>query len=412
MNVLESFSSITRVKSLALHVWRHFGEDRLFDEAASLSYTSLLSMVPLLAVIFGVASAFPVFEQLNAQLQSFIFNNFVPSSGGQIESYLAGFLESVGKLTLTGTVFLIMTALLLMLRIEKALNLIWRVQTLRSIRDRVIMYWAVLTLGPLALGAAIALSAQPMFEQIVQGASTESLWRGVSVFMLSWLFITLMFLLVPNRRVQIAHAVVGALMSTVLFGIAKKAFVAFVANASFNVIYGALATIPIFLFWIYVVWVVILLGASLASSLTTFNERKVDWGWPRKWEFLLAYRLMGNLWQAQAGGRALSVEELLERLEGATETALARQLGLLLKAGFVTRDESGNWLLCRDLETVRFLDLYRAGEYYLPTGEVLELPSKGEWDVPFFRSVKLGELNMLQSLKSMYSETEKDNMEK
>jgi membrane protein len=163
VNVLESFSSLPQVKRLAAHVWRHFGEDRLFDEAASLSYTSLLSMVPLLAVVFGVASAFPVFQQWSEQLQTFVFSNFVPASGDQIQSYLAGFLESVGRLTLTGTLVLILTALLLMLRIERTFNLIWRVPAARSIRNRVIMYWAVLTLGPLALGSAIALSAQPIF---------------------------------------------------------------------------------------------------------------------------------------------------------------------------------------------------------------------------------------------------------
>lgn len=411
MSVLKQFSDIPHVKRLASHVWKHFGENRLFDEAASLSYTSLLSMVPLLAVIFGVASAFPVFEQLNAQLQSFIFNNFVPASGGQIKAYIESFLGSVGKLTLTGTVFLIVTALLLMLRIEKALNLIWRVPASRSIPNRVIMYWAVLTLGPLALGLAFALSAQPVFDQIVQGASTRSLWRGLGVFTLSWLAITLMFLLVPNRRVHILHAILGAFLSAVLFSIAKKAFVTYVATASYNVIYGALAAIPIFLFWIYVVWVVILLGATLAASLTTFNDRKVDWGWPKKWEFLLAYRLVGYFRQAQLQGKALSEEDLLERLEGATESVLARELGILLKAGFITRDETGNWLLCLDLETVSLLDLYRAGEYYLPAGESLELPSESKWDAPFFRSVKLGELNMLQSLKSMYFEAENDTME-
>ena len=314
MNVLESFSSIPRVKRLAAHVWRHFSEDRLFDEAASLSYTSLLSMVPLLAVVFGVASAFPVFQQWGEQLQTFVFTNFVPASGDQIQSYLSGFLDSVGKLTLTGTLVLILTALLLMLRIEKTFNLIWRVPTARSIRDRVIMYWAVLTLGPLALGAAIGLSAQPIFEQVALGASTHSSWRAMGVFFLSWLAFSLMFLLVPNRRVRISYAVVGAFLSAVLFGLAKKAFVAFVANASFNVIYGALATIPVFLFWLYLVWIVILLGASLAASLTTFNDRKVDWGWPRKWRFLFAYRLVGYLWRAQADGKSLSIEELLDLL--------------------------------------------------------------------------------------------------
>jgi membrane protein len=404
VNVLESFSSIPRVKRLAAHVWRHFGEDRLFDEAASLSYTSLLSMVPLLAVVFGVASAFPVFQQWSDQLQSFVFTNFVPASGDQIQSYLTGFLESVGRLTLPGTLFLILTALLLMVRIERAFNLIWRVPTARSVRNRVIMYWAVLTLGPLALGAAIALSAQPVFEQVAVGVSTHSIWRAVGIFSLSWLAFTLMFLLVPNRRVHFSHAAVGALVSALLFGLAKKAFVAFVANASFNVIYGALATIPIFLFWLYLVWIVILLGASLAASLTTFNDRKVDWGWPAKWEFLLAYRLVGYLWKAQTTGRALSVEELLISLEGATEPGLANQLRLLFDAGFVTRSESGSWLLCRDLDAVSLLDLYRAGQYYLPVNEQMEIPSKSEWDAAFFRSVTLRELNMQQSLKDMYTQ--------
>ena len=406
MNVLESFSSIPRVKRLAAHVWRHFSEDRLFDEAASLSYTSLLSMVPLLAVVFGVASAFPVFQQWSDQLQSFVFTNFVPASGDQIQVYLVGFLDSVSKLTLPGTLLLILTALLLMLRIERAFNLIWRVPAARSIRNRVVMYWAVLTLGPLALGAAIALSAQPVFDQVVVGASTHSNWRAMGIFSLSWLAFTLMFLLVPNRRVHFAHALVGAFLSAVLFGLAKKAFVAFVAKASFSVIYGALATIPIFLFWLYLVWIVILLGASLAASLTTFNDRQVDWGWPSKWEFLLAYRMVGHLWNAQSAGRTLSVEELLELLEGSTETELASQLGLMFDAGIVTRDEAGSWLLCRDLEKVSLLDLYRAGEYYLPLGETLDVPSESEWDAVFFKSVALGEVNMQQSLKAMYSQSQ------
>ena len=89
-------------------------------------------------------------------------------------------------------------------------------------------------------------------------------------------------------------------------------------------------------------------------------------------------------------------------LEGSTETELASQLGLLFDAGLVTRSESGSWLLCRDLDTVSLLDLYHAGEYYLPVGEELEIPSKSEWDTAFFNSVKLGELNMQQSLKAMY----------
>ncbi len=247
MNVLQSLSSLSRVRRLAAHVWRHFAEDRLFDEAASLSYTSLLSMVPLLAVVFGVASMFPVFEQWSEQLRSFVFNNFVPASGDQIQTYLAAFLDSVGKLTLTGTLFLILTALLLMVRIERALNLIWRVPAARSVGNRLVMYWAVLTLGPLALGAALALGAQPVVNHVAEGTVSSSSWRALGIFSLSWFAFMLMFWLVPNRRVPLTHAAIGAFLSAVLFALAKKVFVAFVANASFNVIYGALATIPMFL---------------------------------------------------------------------------------------------------------------------------------------------------------------------
>ena len=403
MNILESFSNLPRIRRLASHVSRHFQEDRLFDEAASLSYTSLLSMVPLLAVVFGVASAFPVFQQWAEKSQAFVFENFVPTSSEQIQTYLAGFLESVSQLTLPGILVLIITALLLMLRIEKAFNLIWRVPTARSIRDRVIMYWAVLTLGPMALGAAVALSAQPMFEQFGIGVDTNTLWRSSGVFLLTWLAFTMMFLLVPNRRVNFSHAVSGALLSAILFGVAKKGFVMFVANASFNVIYGTLATIPIFLFWLYLVWIVILLGASLTASLTTFSDRETDWGWPAKWGFLLAYRLVGHLWNAQKDGEAVASEELLKLLEGVTETELTAQLELLYEAGIAARNEDGNWLLSRDLESVSLLDLYKTGLHFLPLEEKLEIPTQSEWDEVFFRSIVLGDMNMQRSLKSMYS---------
>ncbi len=405
MNVLHSFSSIPRVRRLAAHVWRHFSEDRLFDEAASLSYTSLLSMVPLLAVVFGVASIFPVFQQWSEQIKSFVFSNFVPELGDQIRFYLVVFLDSVGKLTLTGTLVLILTALLLMVRIEQTFNLIWRVPAPRRVGNRVIMYWAVLTLGPLALGAALALSAQPVFEQIAQGAASHSNWRAFGIFSLSWFTFTLMFWLVPNRRVHLTHAMVGAFLSALLFALAKKAFVAYVATASFNVIYGALASVPIFLFWLYLVWTVILLGASLAASLTTFNDRIVDWGWPKKWRFLLAYRLVGQLWKAQLKGGALSVEACLELLEGVTEPALSEQLNLLLEAGYVNRTEDGDWSLCRDLDSVSLLNLYQAGKFYLPVGETLEIPSRSEWDAVFFRSISEREMNLQQSLKSMYTQS-------
>lgn len=262
-----------RVKRLANHVWKHFQEDRCLSEAASLSYTSLLAMVPLLAVIFGVVSAFPVFSQVSAKLQAFIFSNFIPAAGEQIESYLNTFLGSVGSLTLPGTIFLIITALLLMFRIEVAFNRIWRVERARALTNRIMMYWSVLTLGPILTGAAIALSAQKVLTTLGLEEGLAPGWNQLGIFFLSWMVFTMFFVLVPNRRVRFRDALAGAFLSTILFALAKLGFVAYVSNANYSVIYGALATVPIFLLWLYIVWAVVLFGASLAASLTTFSEK-------------------------------------------------------------------------------------------------------------------------------------------
>ena len=117
----------------------------------------------------------------------------------------------------------------------------------------------------------------------------------------------------------------------------------------------------------------------------------------------MVYRLVGYLWKAQTKGEALPVESLLASMEDVTETGLANQMRLLVATDYITRSESGSWLLCRDLHNISLLDLYRSGEYYLPVNEAMEIPSKSEWDAVFFRSVSLGELNMQQSLESMYA---------
>jgi membrane protein len=343
-----------------------------------------------------------VFDRWTGELQSFIFENFIPASGEQIQQYISGFLGSVSRLTLPGTFFLILTALLLMMRIEKAFNRIWRVPVARSLINRIVTYWAVLTLGPLALGVATALSAQPAIEALGVANGGSGNLRSLGIFILTWLAFALTFLLVPNRRVRLLHAAIGALLSAILFSFAKTGFVIFVSRASFNVIYGTLATIPIFLFWLYLVWIVILLGASLAASLTTFSDRRSDWRWPWEWEFLLAYRLVGHLWEAQRDGRSLSQDDLLMAEQGVPESLLQQMLGQFLEAGLVTRDQQDNWILSRDLENFSLLELYRAGHYHLPLGTGLEVPSIGKWDAAFLEATSAEHLEMERSLKSLY----------
>ncbi|MCW8873012.1 YihY family inner membrane protein [Pseudomonadota bacterium] len=390
ISTLDLPRQVVRGKRLARHVWTHFQEDRCFEEAASLSYTSLLSMVPLLAVVFGIVSVFPVFNEWSNALQSFIFDNFLPDTGEQIVPHINTFLESVSSLTLPGTLMLLVTALLLMVRIEVAFNRIWRVDRNRSLTNRIVMYWALLTLGPLLIAAAIALSATRIFGASGIVGDVPPAVQTLGTFLLSWLVFTLFFVLVPNRQVRFRHALIGALLSTVLFSLAKAGFVAYVSNANYTVIYGALATVPIFLFWLYLVWIVVLLGASLSASLTTFSDySRYDSDWPERWEFQLVVRLVGHLGEAQLQGRSLSREQLMELEPQASELQIVRLMGRLGDENVATRDEDGNWLLARDLRSLSLGGLYLMGDYYLPVAEIAKLPQESRWDQAYVAALEL-----------------------
>jgi membrane protein len=391
-------------------VWVHFQEDRSMAEAASLAYTSLLSLVPLLAVVFGVTAAFPVFNEWADQLQAFILQNFMPSTGEQIAPYLDTFLLSVKKLTLPGLVALIVTALLLLTRIEVAFNRIWRVEKNRTWLSRIVMYWAVLTLVPILIGTVVAISAQSVFGLIGGDEGSRPVFYRFAIFLVTWFMFTTMFMLVPNRSVHIKHAVTGAFLSAVLFELAKWGFVGYAANANYTVLYGALATVPIFLFWIYLAWIVVLFGASLAASLTTFSDySRYETVWPRRWEFQLAFRLIGHLRDAQMEGKSLSRTRLLELETQASELQLLKLIGRMREENIVTIDDEGGWLLARDLGDVTLGDLYAAGDYFLPLGDTEKLPRKSAWDDAFVDSLEgiAGSAGQVwqQSIRKMHQET-------
>lgn len=399
-SVLDLQHQLLGLKRLVRHAWKHFSEDRCFEEAASLGYTSLLAMVPLFAVIFGIIAAFPVFSHWSEQLKSFIFTNFIPASGEQIQDYLNNFLASTGGLALPGTVFLIITALLLMLRIEQAFNRIWRVDLSRGVVNRIVMYWAVLTLGPLLIGTALAISVQNVFDPLGLGSVAVGLGQKGGIFFLYWAMFTLMFVLVPNRKVLFRHALAGALLSTILFELAKAGFVTYISHANYTVIYGALATIPIFLFWLYLVWTVILFGASLAASLTTFPDSERDQAqWPARLDFQMAYRLVGHLWQAQRRGENRSDIELLALEPNCHERQLQHLLHQLEETRIVARDEGGVWRLARDMEELTLGDLYSGGSFHLPVGSAEPVVINSPWDSTFSTAMHEVEQTGLAGLK-------------
>lgn len=255
---------------------KRVNQDRLTVTAGYLAYITLLSLVPLISVVFAMMSAFPMFAELRDTLQDFVFANFVPTAGEMVKQHIQGFVDNASSMTAIGVAALAVTAMLLISAIEQNFNHIWRVTNKRRWSVAFSTYWMILTLGPILAGASLAMSSYVMSLRIFQGES----FFGIGAFLLSLLpFIlsTLMFvvfyMVVPNTRVRFSHAICGALVAAILFELAKRAFAFYITQfPSYQVIYGALATIPILFVWVYVSWLVALLGAELTASLGDYER--------------------------------------------------------------------------------------------------------------------------------------------
>lgn len=358
-------------QSFGHHVWRRFLEDECLRSAGMLAYTTLLAIVPLTAVTLAVISAFPVFEQWSGLIQQFIFTNFVPAAGQVVQEYVTQFADKATELTAAGVLFLVFIAVMLMWNVERTLNRIWRVTTPRRLVNRFMVYWSALSLGPLLIGASLAISSYLVSLPLVSDAASTLGLRSrlihVAPFVASLAAFTLMYLMVPNRVVRLRNALAGGLLAAILFELAKRGFGFYVSHfPAYEHIYGALATVPIFLIWVYMSWVVILLGASFAASLDTFQYPVRDDELGRENDFVLFFRVTGHLWQAQQVGETLSLSELARREPGAEDDRLALMLGKLSDARLARGDEEGHWAMIRDAGTLTLLDLYRAGGFGLP----------------------------------------------
>lgn len=257
---------------------RRFLDEHCLQTAGALALTSLFALVPLITVVLGIFAAFPVFAQWRDKIAGFIFANFVPSTGDVVQTYFTQFADNASKATAIGILILIFSAVSLMLSIEDAFNRIWRVAVRRRAAARFVMYWTTLTLGPLLLVATLAISswifASPLLELADAHFSLRAHLLVWAPFCIQWLALTAAYVLIPNCPVKLRHAVIGALLTALTFEIAKHGFAAYISSgASYQQIYGALAAVPVFIFWIYLSWIFVLFGASLTASLAAFDYR-------------------------------------------------------------------------------------------------------------------------------------------
>ncbi len=369
----ETIGDRARVRTFFRFLLSRFLDDRLFQVAGALSFTTAFALVPLSMVVFGVLSAFPVYDQWSDQLSHYIFANFVPTSAREVESYLRELSKNTGQLTAVGVIVLVVSLLITLSGIEAAFNRIWRVPTARPKFGRFIMYWTVLTFGALLAAASLALSARFFALSIFSttpGQWLESWMLQFSPILIEWLALTLVYRVVPHRTIQWRFAMIGSALAVVLIEAVKWSIGLYLGGfATYRTIYGALALIPIFLGWIYFSWVAILLGASLASSLSAFRYQPASQRLPIGYELYGLLRLIGRFIEYRSEGKGLHLDDI-RRMEPVLTDALVQQmLRQLSDARVLTRAESGEWLLARDLDDVSLADLYETCHLRIPIAE-------------------------------------------
>ncbi|MEF1254409.1 virulence factor BrkB family protein [Vibrio sp. M260112] len=258
------------------------GHDRVNVNAGYLAYITLLSIVPMLTVLLSVLSSFAIFENAGDAMQDFVITHFVPAAGDAVKGALLEFVANTGKMSAVGGVFLFVAALMLISNIDKNLNYIWRVKQKRRAVFSFSMYWMVLTLGPILVGASIAATSYVTSLKIIESEAISGIYDLLLrwlPFLLSFFAFVGLYLLVPNKKVRTSHAMVGAIVAALLFEASKKGFAAYITQfPSYQLIYGALAAIPILFVWVYLCWLIVLVGAEVTAAL---GERE-QWSEPKE----------------------------------------------------------------------------------------------------------------------------------
>lgn len=271
--------TLLQLFDIPLEVLRRFRSDRLPRHAAALAFSSLLALAPMAAIVFSLFSLFSGFEQLGTSFEDFIYQFLLPAAGDDLRTYFQQFAGQAGKLTLFGLVFFLLTALVLLASIEQSFNDIWRVEQGRSMTSRLTVYWAMVSLGPFLMGGSLTLSTYLLSLSVVAGDDIHSLGLLALPFLLETLAFLLLYLIMPNVRVIFIHGLVGALVASSLFELTKSLFRAYIFNyANYDVVYGALSTLPILLIWVYLSWVVALIGAELVAVLQSRHLLEIKVG--------------------------------------------------------------------------------------------------------------------------------------
>ena len=340
----------------AVTLRERFREDRLGVAASSLTFTTTISLVPLLTVALAIFSAFPMFGRLQITLQRWLVESLIPDHiAKQVLTHLGQFAAKAGQIGWAGALVLLATALALILTIDRKLNDIWRVRTARPLTQRILVYWAVLTLGPLLLAGSLTLTSYALSASKGMVAALPGglrLLLNVLQFALVACGMAALYRYVPNTRVRGSHALVGGFFVASGLELAKAGLAWYLAKVpTYSVVYGTFATVPILLIWFYIAWVIVLLGAVVVAclpSLLSGIARRSD---TPGWNFQLALETLAQLHAQRASAQSgLNLQALAQALR-VDPLHLQEPVSTLVALDWLGRleEEGERYVLLKDL---------------------------------------------------------------
>jgi membrane protein len=343
--------------------------NRVLQVAGSLTFTTLLALVPLLTIGLIVMSAFPMFAAYSAHFKVILLSTMLPEFAGKVQTvYMRQFADNAEKLTAVGLSMLIATSWMLMVTIERTFNAIWGVTRSRQWLPQALIYWSVLSLGPVVLGGGLLLwhdlfktwrvaHHDTFLLELVQSLGSVLLTAGA---------LAMLYRVVPNRFVPLRHAAWGALLTSVLIELARRAFglyISAIASASYKLVYGAFASIPIILLWMYCLWLLVLAGAVFTCALSYWD----GCAWHRRLNarrrFLDAMRLLIVLDRAHAQGVALTPQDLRQEIHIGYDE-LGWVLDRLADHDYVQKGVNEGWVLMKSLDGISLAELFQLFVYH------------------------------------------------
>jgi membrane protein len=352
---------ITNAMRGAKYLLQRYRDDRLSEIAAALVYMSLFALVPLLTVLYTIASAVPAFDNMEGELQNLLLRYMLPDQSQQIVGYLNEFSKQAKNLTGFGIAILFVTAVLMLRNVERAFNNIWRTRENRGAVASFLLYWAVLSLAPLLLGLGVGVRAY-LYAAANALAGLDVLGVGgmflsLVPFFLSALSLGLLYIAVPNCEVPFRHALIGGTAAALAFSVARVLFTSIMAGTSYTLVYGAFAAVPLFLLWLYITWNIVLFGAIITHGMSAYQS---DLQASRPL-LLKALDTLYLLWLAQREGQSLRELDLLRDrsvVVGGLDSDSWRSIRDRLKdAQLIAQGDRGDYLLARDLHDITLDDL-------------------------------------------------------